>query len=123
MSRSCFVAWGISFLLVGASSAADWPQFLGPTRDGASAETGLARSWPKDGPKLLWKKDVGEGYSGPVIAGERLVLHYRVDNQEIVECFDPATGERRWKASYKTTYRDNYGRGDGPRSTPLIAGE
>ena len=123
MPRSYPCVLGIALGLVGWAPAADWPQFLGPTRDGVVAETGLARSWPKEGPKVLWKKEVGEGYGGPVIAGNRLVLHHRVANQEVVECFDPATGERRWKGSYRTTYRDALGRGDGPRSTPLIAGE
>src|SRR5688572_23217057 len=52
--------------------ADDWPQFLGPQRNGVSAETGLAASWPKEGPPVVWQRDVGEGYSGPVLTGDRL---------------------------------------------------
>src|ERR1700681_3166347 len=73
--------------------AADWPQFLGPERNGVPPETGLLQKWPKDGPPLVWSRPVGEGYSGPVIAGERLILFHRVGNEEVVECLDPATGK------------------------------
>src|SRR3989442_15070934 len=69
---------GFAFLLClgGAALGADWPQFLGPNRDGVSAETGLIQSWPKDGPPLLWQQKVGEGFSGPVVAGDRLILFH-----------------------------------------------
>ena len=110
-------------LLAGLSSAADWPQFLGPTRDGVSTETGLAKSWPADGPKVLWKKSVGAGWSGPVVAGDKLILFHRIDNQEVVECLDPASGKQHWKASYRTRYRDDFGFDEGPRAAPLIAGK
>src|SRR5579864_682154 len=62
------------FCLGGTAPAGDWPQFLGPGRDGVSPETGLAASWPKEGPPVVWRKDVGEGYSGPVVSGGWLVL-------------------------------------------------
>lgn len=102
--------------------AADWPQFLGPTRNGISTETGLLPSWPHNGPPVVWEKEVGEGYSGPVIAGGRLILFHRVGEKDVVDCLDAATGKERWKFAYPTMYRDRYGKGDGPRSTPLIAG-
>jgi outer membrane protein assembly factor BamB len=102
--------------------AADWPQFLGPNRDGASAETGLLQTWSKDGPPVLWRKSVGEGFSGPVVAGERLILFHRVGDQEVVECLDAATGKAVWKHAYATGYEDQLGKGNGPRSTPVIAG-
>jgi outer membrane protein assembly factor BamB len=115
------LVWGV----VGAApvAAADWPQFLGPTRNGVSTETGLAASWPKDGPPVLWDRDVGAGYSGPVVAGERLILFHRDGDDEVVECLDAATGKGRWKFAYPTRYNDDFGKGDGPRSTPLIAGK
>ena len=53
------------------SPAADWPQWRGPNRDGISAETGLLKEWPKEGPRLLWqRKDVGDGYSTPAVVGD-----------------------------------------------------
>jgi outer membrane protein assembly factor BamB len=109
----------LSFVLV---RAADWPQFLGPTRNGVSAETGLANSWPETGPPVVWDRDVGEGFSGPVVSGGTLILLHRVDNEEVVEALDAASGKPRWRFGYPTAYADSYGKGDGPRSTPLVAG-
>jgi outer membrane protein assembly factor BamB len=101
--------------------AAYWPQFLGPTRNGASTETGLTATWPKKGPPVVWEKDVGEGFSGPVIAGARVILFHRVSDEEVVECLGAADGATKWKTGYPTHYQDALGKGDGPRSTPLIA--
>jgi outer membrane protein assembly factor BamB len=100
--------------------AADWPQFIGPDRNGISAETGLLTSWPDKGPPMLWEKSIGEGYSGPVVAGNRLIIFHRVENEDVVECLDAVTGKGHWKFAYATEYRDNFGKGDGPRATPLI---
>jgi outer membrane protein assembly factor BamB len=101
--------------------AGDWPQFLGPERNGISTETGLSTTWPKEGPPVLWEKEVGEGYSGPVIAGNQLILLHRIDNQEVLSCYRADTGRENWKFPYPSQYQDQYGKGDGPRSTPLIA--
>lgn len=101
--------------------AADWPQHLGPTRDGQSPETGLLRTWPKDGPAVAWKREVGAGWAGPAVAGERLILFHRVGDEEVVECLDPATGTGRWKGAYRTAYVDEFGFDNGPRASPLIA--
>src|SRR5262249_40847883 len=61
--------------------------------------------------------------SAPVIAGDRLILFHRVGDEEVVECLDAASGERKWKHTDPTRYQDPLGKGDGPRSTPLITGE
>jgi outer membrane protein assembly factor BamB len=105
------------------ASNGDWPQFLGPTRDGLSTETGLLATWPKEGPPEAWKRDVGAGFSGAVVAGEWLILFHRVDDKEVVEGLEATSGKPRWKYQYETKYRDAFGKGDGPRATPLIAGE
>jgi len=110
-------------LLISQAVAGDWPQFLGPDRNGVSKETGLVDSLPKNGPPLVWKKEVGEGFSGPVIAGERLILFHRVGNEEVVQCLNAGTGKGLWKFAYPTAYQDQLGKGDGPRSTPVIAGK
>ncbi len=101
--------------------AADWPQFLGPTRNAVSAETGLAKSWPAKGPPVVWEREVGEGFSAPVVSGGTLVLFHRVGDEEVVEALDAASGKARWKYGYATKYADPYGKGNGPRSTPLVA--
>src|SRR5438552_1712974 len=87
------------------SLAEDWPQFLGPLRNGVSADNGLVAAWPREGPPLLWEKRVGAGFSGAVIAGPRLILFHRVGDQELVECLDSRTGKDFWKFQYATGYR------------------
>ena len=57
------VAVAMAFV-AGFARAADWPQILGPKRDGQSAETKLHFTWGKDGPKIAWSKDVGTGWAG-----------------------------------------------------------
>jgi outer membrane protein assembly factor BamB len=116
--------FGLGFAaLAAACLAADWPQFLGPTRNGVSAETGLVKTWPEKGPPVLWEKDIGEGFSGPVVAGGRLILFHRVGDEEVVESFNAADGKPQWKTAYATNYRDSYGKGNGPRATPTVAGD
>jgi outer membrane protein assembly factor BamB len=110
------------WLGAGVLCGADWPQFLGPNRDGISPEKGLLQSWPRSGPPVLWQKEVGEGYSGPVIAGGKLILFHRVGDNDIVACLDADTGKERWKFAYPTSYQDQLGKGDGPRATPVVAG-
>src|SRR5262249_5132937 len=104
-------------------TAADWPQFLGPARDAHSTEKGLIHSFPKKGPAVVWEKEVGDGYSGPVVAGGRVVLCHRSGEVDVAECLAAATGKQKWKFAYETSYADRLGKGDGPRSTPLIAGK
>jgi outer membrane protein assembly factor BamB len=102
--------------------AGDWPQFLGPTRDGVYAEADLAAVWPKEGPPVVWQKDVGQGFSGPAVAGRQLILFHRLDDQEVVACLDTRTGQPKWSRAYPTAYRDDFGFDEGPRATPCIAG-
>jgi outer membrane protein assembly factor BamB len=108
---------GILFL-----TGADWPQILGPSRDGLSPETGLVSSWPAKGPRLVWQHEVGDGYSGPAVSGAALILFHRVGGDEVDERLDAATGKSVWRFAYATAYNDQFGKGDGPRATPLIAG-
>ncbi|MBI3417299.1 MAG: PQQ-binding-like beta-propeller repeat protein [Verrucomicrobia bacterium] len=104
-----------------SASASDWPQFLGPTRDGAYSGGNLAKQWPKNGPPVLWKKDVGQGFSGPIVADGKVILFHRVGAQERVECFDAEKGGSLWRFDYPTAYEDTFGFDEGPRGTPAIA--
>jgi outer membrane protein assembly factor BamB len=80
----------LSLLLAATTACAnDWPQFRGPHRDGVSLETGLRASWPKDGPPLLWTSDqLGLGYSGPAIVGDRLYVSCGRGDVEYLVAFD-----------------------------------
>ena len=100
--------------------AADWPQFLGRSADGTSTETGLLSAWPSGGPKVIWKKQIGTGYSAPSIRDGRLVLFHRIGNEEIVEALDAKTAKPIWRRASPTRYRDPFGYNNGPRCTPLL---
>ena len=101
----------------------DWPQFLGPARNGVYSGPDIPVSWPKSGPPLLWKIDVGQGFSGPVVARGRVILFHRRENRAIVDSLDALTGKPAWSVDYPTDYRDDFGFDEGPRATPAIAGE
>lgn len=99
--------------------AQDWPQLLGPARNGVYSGPIAA----KGEVTLLWRRAVGEGFSGPVIAKGRLILFHREGDQELVESLDPATGRTLRKASFATGYRDDFGFSNGPRATPTVDGD
>ena len=101
--------------------AADWPQFLGPARNGAYVGGPLNEKWPSNGPRIVWRKTVGQGLSGPVVAQNRLILFHRVDNREIVESFDALSGAAQWRHAYPTSYRDDFGFDEGPRAVPVVS--
>lgn len=102
--------------------AGDWPQILGPHRDGkAAADEKLLESWPAGGPKVLWKQKLGAGYAGVAVAGGKVIAFHRVDDQERVEAFDAASGKSLWKADFDATYRGGIDADKGPRCVPLIA--
>src|SRR5437667_6516264 len=101
----------------------DWPQFLGPHRNGTSDQTGLLDRWPTNGVPIRWEKQIGTGYSAPPVKGDRLVLHHRAGEEEIVECLDAARGESRWRYAYASQFVDPYGYNNGPRCTPLLTAD
>ena len=102
-------------------AATDWPQFLGPTRNGVYAGPPLAEAWGPSGPKVAWRKQVGQGFAGPAVVGNRVILFHRVANEEVVESLDAATGKPIWRYAYPTNYRDDFGFDEGPRAVPVVA--
>jgi outer membrane protein assembly factor BamB len=104
----------------GAEPAADaeWPQWLGPRRDGSTSEK--VAPWKGD-LKALWRVPVGEGHSSPVVAGGLVFLHTKVKDKdaELVQAFDAKTGKPKWEQSYdKPKFATLFG--DGPRATPCV---
>src|SRR5438552_4159506 len=100
----------LTVLALGASvgSAADWPQFLGPNRDGHSPETGLRWDWPAAGPPRVWEYRVGAGWGGPVVAGGRVLAFHREGDDAVLDCCNAADGHRLWRATSPTDYRDQF---------------
>lgn len=106
-------------LLAGPTLAADWPQWLGPKRDGSSTET--IKPW-KGELKPLWKVAVGPGHCGPVISGGKAYLFHQVagKEQEALTAFDAKTGKQLWSTSYE---RPKFATlfGTGPQATPAVS--
>jgi outer membrane protein assembly factor BamB len=105
-----------------AQSSGDWPQILGPNRNGIYTGPPIVPSFPRSGPPLIWKRDVGAGFAGPAVVGDRLILFHRVNNKETVEAMDALSGKTIWTFDYPTSYRDDFGFDEGPRAIPVIAG-
>jgi outer membrane protein assembly factor BamB len=97
----------------------EWPQWRGPYRDGISRETGLLTTWPTKGPEVLWRQPCGDGYSTPVVVGDKLYLMEKSsDGKEAVVCRNAVSGQEIWRHDYESSFKNNYG--SGPRSTPSV---
>jgi outer membrane protein assembly factor BamB len=120
---SLSIAWIASLAAIAPAlcRGEDWPGFLGPRGNGVSAETGLVDRWPEGGPPVLWKKEVGEGYSAPSVRGDRLVFFHRVGDEEVVECLHAASGKTLWRHAYATKFADPYGYNGGPRCSAVLS--
>ena len=102
-----------------------WTQWGGPTMEFRADSTGLEASWPETGPKELWVRDLGDGYSAVLVEDGRAYTMYRDGDNEVVVCLDAATGKTIWQHSYAAATSEEHVHqfGDGPRATPLIAGK
>jgi outer membrane protein assembly factor BamB len=108
------------FMLTGPVFASDWPQYLGPDRNGVSGEKGLKRAWPAEGPKVLWTVPLGEGFGGPAVSEGKVYVYDRADDQtNILRCLDINTGKEEWQFTNDAPGSVSY---DGSRSTPTIDG-
>ena len=113
----------IVFLAASVTLAAqDWPQILGPGRNGVYSGPPIVSTLPAGGPPLVWKRDVGAGFAGPVVSAGRLILFHRVGGNEVVEALEAITGKTLWTFQYPTAYRDDFGFDEGPRAPPVVAG-
>ena len=102
------------------AAGGDWPQFRGPGRDGLSAETGLLRAWPAAGPRVIWRRPLGDGFSGIAIVEGRLYTMMAEGDSELAACIDPDTGKEVWRATLGPKFVEQFG--DGPRATPTVVG-
>ncbi len=101
--------------------AADWPQYYGPKRDSTSIEKGLLRTWPKEGPKVLWTVPVGIGFGGPAVSVGKVYLLDRDDKVgDNLRCFDLSTGKELWNFAYDALGQFDHA---GSRSTPAVDGD
>src|SRR5437588_9839838 len=121
-TRTLLLFAGSFCALTAPVGAADWPQWRGPDRTDVSKETGLLKSWPKAGPKLLWSyEDAGIGFAGPAIVGDRLYTMGARAEKENVLALDIMTGKELWSCEIGPVFKND--RGSGPRGTPTVDGE
>ena len=127
----------VCLILPAAVRADDWPQWLGPQRDGVWREKGILDKFPKGGPKVLWRVPIGGGYAGPAVADGKVYVTDRVlaegqkdsnnpfdraksAGKERVLCLDAVSGKILWKHEYDCKYAMSYPAG--PRATPIVSG-
>jgi len=122
MSRRLFLCAALMLAsLAGSARAGDWPQWMGPQRDGHAAPDSPAVVKLPPELKVLWRKKIGGGFSSPVVAGGKLVVFDENGQQEVVHLLDATTGAEVWSVPIGDVYKDEWGAG--PRSTPLIDGD
>jgi outer membrane protein assembly factor BamB len=105
---------------IACAFAADWPGIYGPKRDSTSTEKGLLRTWPKEGPKVLWTAPVNVGYGGPAVSGGKVYLLDRDDKVgDNLRCFDLSNGKELWNFAYGAPGNFDH---PGSRTTPTVDG-
>ena len=111
-----------ALIINGSALAADWPQWLGPNRDGLTDETGLLQSWPEGGPQRVWlSRECGLGYSGPAIVNDTLYIMGARGDGEYLLALDTNTGQEVWNIRLGDIYENDWG--NGPRGTPTVVGD
>ncbi len=124
MNRARWTTLMVVFSLVclaASVTAADWPQWRGPNRDGKSAETGLLKEWPEGGPDLAWKTEgLGAGFSSVSVKDGRIYTMGDLDDGQYVLALKEDGGEILWKTKVGPIHEDDYG---GSRCTPTTDGD
>lgn len=136
-NRVLFILFSAFLFVAGASQAqsvsVEWPQWGGPLRNFTASVKGLANSWPPSGPRQLWSRDLGDGYSSIAADGGRLFTLYRLParvwqfgkvDQDVIIALDANTGKTIWEHKFDAPHapKMQMENGPGPHSTPLIVG-
>jgi outer membrane protein assembly factor BamB len=135
MIRAVLLTFGLWLSGPGIAFADDWPQWMGPQRDGVWRETGIVQTFPAGGPPVRWRVKIGGGYAGPAVVGDRVFVtdkqlvggasdggnpfaRGRTSAIERVLCLSDADGSLIWKHEYECPYTVSYPAG--PRTTPVV---
>lgn len=118
--RSAFFL--LTFFAVSHAVAEDWYRFRGPNLNGVSSETAWTHGWGDQGPKVLWSKSVGTGFSSVSVSEGRLYTIGNEENVDTVYCLNAASGAEIWSHSYPSATDPNEFEG-GPTSTPTVDGQ
>jgi outer membrane protein assembly factor BamB len=137
MKNASLIVCLFALLPLATVQAEDWPQWYGPNRDGVIRQKNLVREIPSTGLKVLWRQPIAGGYSGPSVAGGKVIVtdydkssgdasndpggRRQLSGQERVLCFDASSGKKLWEYSYPCQYNISYPAG--PRCNPTISGD
>jgi outer membrane protein assembly factor BamB len=109
----------ITVSIVSTCFARDWPQYLGPNRNGFSVEKGINTNWSQKEPAVLWRQQVGTGFGGAAIHQGKVYLLDRVDGKnDLFRCFDLESGRELWHYSHNDSGTFDF---NGSRAIPTIA--
>ncbi|MCX6302689.1 MAG: PQQ-binding-like beta-propeller repeat protein [Bacteroidia bacterium] len=115
-----FVTAVVSLVSLTNVCAQNWPQYLGPNRNSISDQKDLLRTWPKNGPEVLWSADLGIGFGGPVVIDGKVYILDRNDEVgDMMLCIDLSTGKELWSFSYNAPGAVQF---PGSRSVPAVDG-
>src|SRR5436190_594928 len=136
LPRALLIAFTAWQMIACSAIADDWPQWLGPSRNDVWKETGILEKFPAGGPKILWRVPIAGGYSGPAVAGGRVVVtdyvraggeaendfatRSEITGKERVLCLSASDGKVLWEHEYDCPYKISYPAG--PRATPTVVG-
>jgi len=111
--------------LDGAPASTAWPQWGGPNRNFVTAAADLAPAWPAEGPRRIWQRPLGDGFSPIVTDGTTLYTLYRDGADDVAIALDAGTGATRWTAKYGAPFKETCSErlGPAPRAAPLLDGE
>jgi outer membrane protein assembly factor BamB len=108
----------------GAPRGVPWTQWGGPHRNFQTEATGIRDTWPASGPRVVWTRALGEGYSSPVVENGIFYTMYGKPRQEVVVAANADTGNTLWEHVTPMTFQsDAPEMGNGPYATPLIVGD
>ena len=117
------IALFVTMIAIESTVQADWPQILGPNRDGKASEIEPLKSdWPA-ALIPIWSQNIGNGYGGAAIVKDSVYILHRIGSEEFLESLELATGKQRWRTGWKATYRSSIDPDNGPRCVPTIVGD
>ena len=115
-----FLLFVLTITLLTKYCFADWPQFLGPHRNGTTQNESIPFEFADGEPEIEWEHSIGNGFSGPVVSNGHVVISHRKGNRAVTDALNIEDGKPVWAYEYETDYVDNFGFDNGPRAVPLI---
>ncbi|MEC9035513.1 MAG: PQQ-binding-like beta-propeller repeat protein [Verrucomicrobiota bacterium] len=118
--RRKFILSALTITFFAQYCLADWPQFLGPERNGTNKTENIPLEFTNGEPKIDWEHPIGSGFSGPVVSDGRVVIFHRKGDLAITDALAIEDGKPAWTYEYETDYIDDFGFDNGPRAVPLV---